>query len=33
MKKNVGAVLELPAKQYSQSCPFPPKLDWIGFAI
>ena len=33
MKKIVGAVWELPAKQHSQSSPFPLKLGWIGCAI
>ena len=32
MKKIVGAVWELPAKQHSQSSPFPLKLGWIGCA-
>jgi hypothetical protein len=29
----VGAVWELPAKQHSQSSPFPLKLGWISSAI
>ena len=33
MKKIEGAVWESPAKQHSQSSPFPPKLGWIGCAI
>ena len=33
MKKIVGAVWKLPAKQHSQSSPFSPKLGWIGCAI
>ena len=33
MKKIVGAVCELPAKQHSQSSPFPLKFGWIGCAI
>ena len=32
-KKIVGAVWELPAKQHSQSSPFPLKLGLIGCAI
>ena len=33
MKKIVGAFQKLPARQHSQSSPFPPKLGWIGCAI
>ena len=33
LKKIVGALWELPAKQHSQSSPFPLKLGWIGCAI
>ena len=33
LKKNVGAVWELPAKLHSQSSHFPLKLGWIGFPI
>ena len=33
MKKIMGAVWKLPAKQHSQSSPFSPKLGWIGCAI
>ena len=32
MKKIVGAVWKLLAKQHSQSSPFSPKLGWIGSA-
>ncbi len=33
MKKNVGAIWELPAKEHSQYSPFPLKLGWIGCAL
>ena len=33
LKKNVGAVYELPAKKHSQSSPFPPHFGLIGCAI
>ena len=33
MKKIVGAVWKLPAKQRSQSSPFSPKFGWIGCTI
>jgi hypothetical protein len=33
LKKIVGALWELPAKQHSQSSPFPLKLGWIGCTI
>ena len=33
LKKIMGAVWQLPAKQHSQSSPFPLKLGWIGCAI
>ena len=33
-EKNIlGVFQKLPAKQHSQSSPFPPKLGWIGCAI
>ena len=33
LKKIVGAIWKLPAKQHSQSSPFPLKLGWNGSAI
>ena len=33
LKKNEDAVWELPAKEHSQSSPFPLRLGWNGCAI